>query len=79
MELGGDDGWPNFIFQIMAIGDGENDIVMLELASLGIALGNGPEKTKDVADVIGASNDEGGATNAIYRCAFLGVMSSMKN
>ncbi|KAG5244223.1 endoribonuclease YBEY [Salix suchowensis] len=31
---------------------------MPELASLGTALGNGSEKTKAVADVIGASNDE---------------------
>ena len=42
----------------MDIGGGENDIQMPELASLGIALGNGSEKTKAVADVIGASKDE---------------------
>lgn len=56
--------------EIMAIGDGENDIEMLQLASLGIALSNGAEKTKAVADVIGASNDEDGAADAIYRYAF---------
>lgn len=54
----------------MAIGDGENDIEMLELAALGIALSNGSEKTKAVANVIGASNDEDGAADAIYRYAF---------
>ncbi|KAK8602493.1 hypothetical protein V6N13_057878 [Hibiscus sabdariffa] len=56
--------------EIMAIGDGENDIEMLELASLGVALRNGSEKTKAVADVIGVSNDEDGVAGAIYRYAF---------
>ncbi|KAL2584267.1 hypothetical protein AAZV13_14G119400 [Glycine max] len=56
--------------EIMAIGDGENDVEMLELASLGIALSNGSEKTKSVANVIGLSNDEDGAADAIYRYAF---------
>ncbi|CAB4297006.1 unnamed protein product [Prunus armeniaca] len=55
--------------EIMAIGDGENDIEMLELASLGIALSNGAEKTKAVANVVGLSNDEDGVADAIYRYA----------
>lgn len=54
----------------MAIGDGENDVEMLELAALGIALSNGSEKTKAVANEIGASNDEDGVADAIYRYAF---------
>lgn len=54
----------------MAIGDGENDIEMLELASLGIALSNGSEKTKAVANLIGPSNDEDGVAEVIYRYAF---------
>ncbi|KAL2318167.1 hypothetical protein Fmac_032043 [Flemingia macrophylla] len=56
--------------EIMAIGDGENDVEMLELASLGVALSNGSEKTKAVANVIGLSNDEDGVADAIYRYAF---------
>ncbi|XP_009602783.1 endoribonuclease YBEY, chloroplastic [Nicotiana tomentosiformis] len=56
--------------EIMAIGDGENDVEMLELASLGVALSNGSEKAKAAADVIGASNDDNGAADAIYRYAF---------
>eukprot|EP00262_Sarcandra_glabra_P013612 TRINITY_DN3818_c0_g2_i1.p1 TRINITY_DN3818_c0_g2~~TRINITY_DN3818_c0_g2_i1.p1 ORF type:complete len:588 (-),score=122.17 TRINITY_DN3818_c0_g2_i1:33-1796(-) len=56
--------------EIMAIGDGENDVEMLELASLGVALENGSEKAKAVADVIGASNDDDGVANAIYQYAF---------
>lgn len=54
----------------MAIGDGENDVEMLELASLGVALSNGSDKAKAVADIIGASNDEDGVADAIYRYAF---------
>lgn len=54
----------------MAIGDGENDIEMLELASLGIAMSNGAEKTKAVANLIGPSNDEDGVAEVIYRYAF---------
>ncbi|XP_057479973.1 endoribonuclease YBEY, chloroplastic isoform X1 [Actinidia eriantha] len=56
--------------EVMAIGDGENDVEMLELASFGIALSNGSDKAKAVADVIGASNDEDGVADAIYRYAF---------
>lgn len=56
--------------EVMAIGDGENDVEMIELASLGVALSNGSEKTKAVADVIGVSNDEDGVADAIYRYAF---------
>lgn len=54
----------------MAIGDGENDVEMLELASLGVALSNGVDKAKAAANVIGLSNDEDGAADAIYRYAF---------
>ena len=54
----------------MAIGDGENDMEMLELASLGISLSNGSEKTKAMANVIGLSNDEDGVADAIYWYAF---------
>ncbi|KAK3022949.1 hypothetical protein RJ639_046767 [Escallonia herrerae] len=56
--------------EVMAIGDGENDVEMLELVSLGIALSNGSEKAKAVANVIGVSNDEDGVADAIYRYVF---------
>jgi len=56
--------------EVMAIGDGEDDIEMLQLASLGVALANGSEKTKAVANVIGATNDEDGVAQAIYEYAF---------
>ncbi|KAJ0971411.1 hypothetical protein J5N97_019370 [Dioscorea zingiberensis] len=56
--------------EIMAIGDGENDVEMLQLASLGIALRNGSDKAKAVANAIGATNDEDGVAKAIYQYAF---------
>ncbi|EHA8590481.1 endoribonuclease YBEY, chloroplastic [Cocos nucifera] len=56
--------------EVMAIGDGENDVEMLQLVSLGVALANGSEKAKAVADVIGATNDEDGVAKAIYQYAF---------
>ncbi|KAH9617843.1 hypothetical protein KSS87_010719 [Heliosperma pusillum] len=56
--------------EIMAIGDGENDIEMLKLAALGVALSNASDKAKAAANVIGVSNDEDGVADAIYRYAF---------
>ncbi|PWZ31720.1 putative dual specificity protein phosphatase DSP8 [Zea mays] len=56
--------------EVMAIGDGENDIEMLQLASFGVALANGSDKTKAAANVIGATNDEDGVAQAIYEYAF---------
>ncbi|ERN04899.1 hypothetical protein AMTR_s00080p00046380 [Amborella trichopoda] len=56
--------------EVMAIGDGENDVEMLQLASLGVALENGSEKAKAIADVIGNSNSEEGMADAIYRFVF---------
>jgi hypothetical protein len=57
----------------MAIGDGENDREMLQLAGLGIALANGHKSSKEVADIIGSSNDDDGVASAIYQNACVGV------
>lgn len=51
----------------MAIGDGENDIEMLELAGWGVAMANGSKRTKEVADAQTSSNDEDGAAEAFHR------------
>ncbi|CAA7410392.1 unnamed protein product [Spirodela intermedia] len=56
--------------EIMAIGDGENDVEMLQLASFSVALENGSEKAKSVANVIGSSNDKDGVAQAIYKYVF---------
>ena len=56
--------------EIMACGDGDNDIQMLECAGIGIAMGNAEEKVKAAADYITETNDEEGAAKAIIRYAF---------
>ena len=42
----------------IAIGDYDNDIPMLRLAGLGIAVSNASENAKKVADLITVSNEE---------------------
>lgn len=52
---------------VIAIGDNENDISMIEYAGLGVAMGNGVEKAKLVADLIAESNDEDGVAKIIEK------------
>jgi Cof subfamily protein (haloacid dehalogenase superfamily) len=52
---------------MMAIGDSTNDIEMLQLAGIGVAVGNANDKLKAVADVVVASSDEHGVAEAINR------------
>jgi HAD superfamily hydrolase (TIGR01484 family) len=52
--------------ELLAIGDAENDIEMLQMASIGIAMGNAPDSVKAAADVVlSITNDDGGAGLAI--------------
>ena len=53
--------------QIMAIGDENNDIEMIEYAGLGVAMGNAPDTIKALADVTTTSNEEDGVATAIKR------------
>ncbi len=53
--------------EIMAIGDAENDLDMLKMAGLGVAMGQAPEFVKQAADVVTRSIDEDGAAYAIRR------------
>lgn len=50
---------------VMAIGDAENDIEMIQLAGIGVAVGNASQAVKDAADVVVASNDSDGVAEAI--------------
>lgn len=54
---------------VMAIGDGENDIEMLQLAGVGIAMGNALERVKEIANHVVSSNDDNGVAEAIERFA----------
>jgi len=57
--------------QLLALGDAENDIGMLEMAAVGVAVGNACELAKSSADfVMDKTNDEGGAGAAINRFIF---------
>jgi Cof subfamily protein (haloacid dehalogenase superfamily) len=51
--------------EIIAIGDGVCDIGMIQMAGLGIAMGNAVETVKRCADYTTASNDEDGVAKAI--------------
>lgn len=53
--------------EIIAIGDSENDISMIEYAGLGIAMGNATDHVKGKADYITDSNDDEGVANAISK------------
>eukprot|EP00878_Enallax_costatus_P009421 GHUV01009846.1.p1 GENE.GHUV01009846.1~~GHUV01009846.1.p1 ORF type:complete len:311 (+),score=53.37 GHUV01009846.1:194-1126(+) len=53
---------------LMACGDGENDIEMLQLAAIGVAMGNAKREVVEVADYVVAKNDEDGVAQAIHDC-----------
>ena len=48
------------IEDVIAVGDGDNDISMIEHAHLGVAMGNGAESLKKAADLVTDSvNNDG--------------------
>lgn len=53
--------------RVLAIGDSENDIPMMQAAGFGIAMGNANEHVKAVADWIAPTIDEDGAAVALRR------------
>lgn len=53
--------------QLMAIGDGWNDISMIRLAELGIAMDNAQESLRNHADYITLSNEEDGVAAAVEK------------
>lgn len=52
---------------VMAIGDGFNDLEMLEYAGLSVAMGNAHPRIKEQADYITDSNEHDGVANAIEK------------
>lgn len=53
--------------QVMAIGDAENDIDMIQWAALGVAMGQAPAEVREAADRVTDSVDQDGAAKAIER------------
>ena len=51
----------------MAIGDQENDLEMLKIAEIGIAMGNGDKGLQDMADYVTESVDNNGVAHAIEK------------
>lgn len=51
--------------EIMAVGDSENDLDMIQKAGLGVVMANGEDVVKRSADVMTLSNDEDGCAVAI--------------
>lgn len=53
--------------EIMAIGDNENDLSMIEYAGTGVAMGNATPAVKAAADIETTSNEEDGVAVAIEK------------
>lgn len=53
--------------EIMACGDGMNDYAMLKAVGFAVAMENGSEQLKEIADYVTVSNDEDGVAKAIEK------------
>jgi uncharacterized protein (TIGR00369 family) len=53
--------------EVIAIGDGVCDVSMIQLAGLGIAMGNAQESVKACADYVTLSNEQEGVSSAIEK------------
>lgn len=53
--------------EVVAVGDGDNDIEMLTTSGIGVAMGNGVQEIKDIADDITADNNHGGVEKVIKK------------
>jgi Cof subfamily protein (haloacid dehalogenase superfamily) len=51
--------------QVLAIGDGDNDLSMLQCAGTGVAMGNAVDDLKQAADFVTSSNDEDGVAEVL--------------
>ncbi len=56
--------------EIIAFGDEQNDLDMIEYAGTGVAMANGGEEIKRNADFVTLSNDEDGVAYALRRFCF---------
>ncbi len=52
---------------VIAIGDNENDISMIEYAGLGVAMGNGVDEIKSASDLVTSTNDEDGVAKILEK------------
>lgn len=59
--------------EVMAIGDGRRDFSMIQMAGLGIAMGNAQESVKACADYVTTSNDNDGVALAVQKHIIAGM------
>jgi Cof subfamily protein (haloacid dehalogenase superfamily) len=52
---------------VLAIGDGRNDVEMLEWAGRGVAMGHAPDEVREIADDVTGTVDDDGAATEISR------------
>lgn len=57
--------------EVMAIGDGNNDIEMLQYAGISVAMGNATEEVKQIAKYQTGHCDDAGVAEAIYKYALV--------
>lgn len=55
--------------QVMAVGDSGNDLTMVQMAGLGVAMGNATQDILDAADVVTTDNNHDGVALAIKKYA----------
>ena len=53
--------------EMMTMGDQENDLSMIELAGLGVAMGNATDQVKATAQYVSLTNEEDGVAHAIHK------------
>lgn len=56
--------------EMIAVGDGFNDLSMIEYAGLGVAMGNAPDEVKHASDFVTLSNEEDGVAFVIEKFIF---------
>ncbi|HCM88364.1 MULTISPECIES: Cof-type HAD-IIB family hydrolase [Vagococcus] len=56
---------------VMAFGDGNNDMEMLDYAGVGVAMGNGKDELKKVSNFVTLSNNDGGICHALKEYALI--------
>jgi hypothetical protein len=57
-------------YEIVAIGDNFNDVSMIKMAGIGVAMGNAEDDVKAISDFVTLPNHEGGVSHAIRKVLF---------
>lgn len=60
--------------ETLGIGDNYNDVPMIMNAGVGVAMDNAPDKVKEIADYVTASNDESGLAAALKKLLPLDII-----